>query len=269
MDYFYQSSLSGLYKQGLKQSQTNLLGARLLFHHLGFALSSNRRHSTMCGRFTLTTDLDRLEERFAFHAANLAYTPRYDSAMTEPVVTLMKEEGHRVGFLRWGLIPSWAKDAAIGDRMINARAETVAEKPSFRRALQKRRCLVLADGFYEWQKEGKKKTPLYIALKSREPFGFAGLWETWQSPAGETIRSCTIITTTPNTLMESIHNRMPVMLPREAEALWLDRTVEDPQGLLPLLVPYPAEAMEAHAVSSLVHSPRNDTLACNEPFERV
>ena len=220
----------------------------------------------MCGRFTLTTDFDRLEERFSFHAANLSYTPRYNIAPTQPVLTLMKEEGHRVGFLRWGLIPSWAKDAAIGDRMINARAETVAEKPSFRRALQKRRCLVLADGFYEWQKEGKKKTPLYIALKSREPFGFAGLWETWQSPAGETIRSCTIITTTPNTLMESIHNRMPVMLPREAEALWLDRTVEDPQVLLPLLAPYPAKAMEAYAVSPLVNSPRNDTPVCIEPL---
>src|SRR3989442_10764456 len=251
MDYFYQSSLSGLYKQGLKQSQANLLGARLLFHHLGFALSSKRRHPTMCGRFTLTTDLDHLEERFSFHAANLSYTPRYNIAPTQPVLTLMKEEGQRVGFLRWGLIPSWAKDAAIGDRMINARAETVAEKPSFRRALQKRRCLVLADGSYEWHKDGRKRTPLYIALKSREPFGFAGLWETWQSPPGETIRSFTITTTTPNTLMESIHNRMPVMLPREAEALWLDRTVEDPQGLLPLLVPYPAEALEDYPGFSL------------------
>ena len=220
----------------------------------------------MCGRFTLTTDLDRLQERFAFRATELSYAPRYNIAPTQPVLTLIKEEEYRAGFLRWGLIPSWAKDAAIGDRMINARAETVAEKPSFRRALQKRRCLVLADGFYEWRKEGKKKTPLYIALKSREPFSFAGLWETWQSPAGETIRSCTIITTTPNTLMESIHNRMPVILPREAEALWLDQTIEDPQMLLPLLTPYIAKAMEAYAVSPLVNSPRNDTPACIEPY---
>lgn len=221
----------------------------------------------MCGRFTLTADLDRVEARFAFRAKDLSYTPRYNIAPSQPVLTLIKTEEPRAGFLRWGLIPSWAKDAAIGDRMINARAETVAEKPSFRRALQKRRCLVLADGFYEWRKEGKKKTPLYIALKTHEPFGFAGLWETWKSPTGETIHSCTIITTTPNALMESIHNRMPVILPCAAEALWLDRTVEDPQALLPLLTPCPAEEMEAYAVSQLVNSPRNDTPACIEPVE--
>jgi putative SOS response-associated peptidase YedK len=221
----------------------------------------------MCGRFTLTTDLDRLAEHFAFRTTNLSYTPRYNIAPSQPVLTLIDAQEHRAGFLRWGLIPSWAKDPGIGDRMINARAETVAEKPSFRRALQKRRCLVLADGFYEWHKEGKKKTPLFITLKSREPFGFAGLWETWKSPTGEVIHSCTIITTTPNALMESIHNRMPVILPREAETQWLDRTVEDPQSLLSLLTPHPAAEMEAYAVSPLVNSPRNDTSACIEPIE--
>jgi putative SOS response-associated peptidase YedK len=221
----------------------------------------------MCGRFTLTTDLDRLAEHFAFRAAHLSYTPRYNIAPSQPVLTLIDAQEPRAGFLRWGLIPSWAKDPGIGDRMINARAETVAEKPSFRRALQKRRCLVLADGFYEWRKEGKKKTPLFITLKAREPFAFAGLWETWKSPTGEAIHSCTIITTTPNALMESIHNRMPVILPREAEMRWLDRTVEDPQSLLQLLTPYPAEAMAAYQVSQLVNSPRNDTPACIEPVE--
>lgn len=221
----------------------------------------------MCGRFTLTTDLDRLAEHFAFRAAHLSYTPRYNIAPSQPVLTLIDAQEHRAGFLRWGLIPSWAKDPGIGDRMINARAETVAEKPSFRRALQKRRCLVLADGFYEWRKEGKKKTPLFITLKAREPFAFAGLWETWKSPTGEAIHSCTIITTTPNALMESIHNRMPVILPREAEMRWLDRTVEDPQSLLQLLTPYPAEAMVAYQVSQFVNSPRNDTPACIEPVE--
>jgi putative SOS response-associated peptidase YedK len=150
--------------------------------------------------------------------------------------------------------------------MINARAETVAEKPSFRRALQKRRCLILADGFYEWQKEGKKKIPMYIALKSHGPFGLAGLWETWKSPEGETIHSCTIITTTPNALMEAIHNRMPVILPRETEAVWLDRTVEKPQRLLPLLAPYDPDLMAAYAVSPLVNSPKNDAPACLTPL---
>src|SRR5215510_7740303 len=192
----------------------------------------------MCGRFTLTSDLDRLAEHFAFRKTNLSYTPHYNIAPSQPVLTLIDAQEHRAGFLRWGLIPSWAKDPGIGDRMINARAETVAEKPSFRRALQKRRCLVLADGFYEWQKEGKKKIPMYIALHSHQPFGFAGLWETRQPQGKEPIHSCTIITTTPNSLMASIHNRMPVILPRAAESVWLDRSIEDPRVLLPLLVPY-------------------------------
>lgn len=220
----------------------------------------------MCGRFTLTTELEQLEERFSFHAANLAFTPHYNIAPSQQVLTVIGAEGHRAGFLRWGLIPSWTKDLSIGNRMINARAESVAEKPSFRRALQKRRCLVLADGFYEWRKEGKIKTPMYIRLKSHEPFGFAGLWETWKSSEGEAIHSCTILTTTPNALMESIHNRMPVILTREAETYWLDRAIETPEQLLPLLAPYSADAMEAYAVSVMVNNPRNDASTCIEPL---
>jgi putative SOS response-associated peptidase YedK len=218
----------------------------------------------MCGRFTLTTDVEQLEERFSFHTTNLAFTPHYNIAPSQQVLTVIGAEERRGGFLRWGLIPSWAKDPSMGDRMINARAETVAEKPSFRRALQKRRCLVLADGFYEWRKEGKTKTPMYIRLRSHEPFGFAGLWETWKSPEGEAIHSCTVITTTPNSLMESIHNRMPVILSREGESSWLDRAIETPERLLPLLIPYSADAMEAYAVSSMVNNPRNDAPACIE-----
>jgi putative SOS response-associated peptidase YedK len=221
----------------------------------------------MCGRFTLTTDLGDLEERFSFHAANLSFTPRYNIAPSQQVLAVIGAEERRVGLLHWGLIPSWAKDSSIGNRMINARAETVAEKPSFRRALQKRRCLVLADGFYEWKADGKKKIPMYITLKDHEPFGFAGLWETWKSPEGETTHSCTIITTTPNTLMAAIHTRMPVILPRNAEAVWLDRSLEDPARLLPLLVPYSAENMDAYAVSPAVNSPRNDSPACIEPAD--
>ena len=220
----------------------------------------------MCGRFTLTTDLEQLEMRFSFRATNLSAQPRYNIAPSQQVLAVIGAEERRAGFLRWGLIPSWAKEPSIGDRMINARAETLAEKPSFRRALQKRRCIVLADGFYEWKAEGKKKTPMYITLKSHEPFGFAGLWETWKSPADETIHSCTLITTTPNTLMESIHNRMPVILSREAEAQWLDPATTAPERLLPLLTPHPAEAMEAYAVSLAVNSPRNDAPVCIEPI---
>lgn len=222
----------------------------------------------MCGRFTLTTELDRLAEHFSFRAASVSYSPRYNIAPAQSVLTIIDDEGgHRAGLLRWGLIPAWAKDPTIGNRMINARAETVAEKPSFRRALQKRRCLVLADGFYEWRKEGRTKTPMFITLKSREPFAFAGLWETWEPPTGDPVRSCTIITTSPNSLMAAIHDRMPVILPRAAESLWLDRTVTDPQALLPLLAPYAAELMKAYAVSPLVNLPRNDTPACIEPLD--
>lgn len=220
----------------------------------------------MCGRFTLAAELDQIEQRFSFRMTDVAFTPHYNIAPSQPVLSVMNDgKANRAGFLRWGLIPSWAKDEAIGHRMINARAETLAEKPSFKRALQKRRCLVIADGFYEWKAAGKKKTPMFIALKSRHPFGFAGLWETWKSPKGEAIHSCTIITTTPNTLMESIHNRMPVILRREAEAQWLDGAVDDPQKLLPLLMPYPDNEMTAYEVSQLVNSPRNDVPACIEP----
>jgi putative SOS response-associated peptidase YedK len=185
----------------------------------------------MCGRFTLTTNLDDLQMRFNFEAADLLYQPRYNVSPTQSVLTLVNSGQNHAGLMRWGLIPSWAKDPSIGMRMINARAETVAERPSFRRALQKRRCLVLADGFYEWKKEGKRKIPMYITLKSEEPFGFAGLWEVWKNPAGEDIYSCTIITTTPNPMMEPIHNRMPVILPRELEADWLNQRVDDPSQI--------------------------------------
>ena len=224
----------------------------------------------MCGRFTLTADLDHIEERFSFHrAAALSLGPRFNIAPSQPVLAVINDGAERrAGLLRWGLIPSWAKEEAIGNRMINARAETLAEKPSFKRALQKRRCIVVADGFYEWQAAGKRKTPMFIALASRALFGFAGLWETWKAPNGEVIHSCTIITTTPNALMASIHNRMPVILTRDAENLWLDRTVDDPQKLLPVLVPYPEEEMTAYEVAPLVNSPRNDMPACIEPMKR-
>ncbi|MSQ47632.1 MAG: SOS response-associated peptidase [Deltaproteobacteria bacterium] len=220
----------------------------------------------MCGRFTLATDLEQIEERFSFHAANRSLTPRYNIAPSQAVFAIIGDEaGNRGGLLRWGLIPSWAKEAAIGNRMINARAETIAEKPSFRRALQKRRCLIVADGFYEWRQEGKKKTPIFIRLASRAPFAFAGLWETWRPPDDEAIHSCTIITTTPNTLMASIHNRMPVILTPEAETVWLDRTSTEPETLLPLLAPYPETEMEAYEVALTVNSPRNDSPACIAP----
>ena len=161
--------------------------------------------------------------------------------------------------MKWGLIPFWAKDLSIGNRMTNARAETVAENRVFRQGFQRRRCLVIADGFYEWRKEGKGKVPMRIILNSGEPFGLAGLWETWKSPDGEPVQSCTIIATTPNEVMTPIHNRMPVILTKEAEGIWLDPEHSGHNILQELLVPYEAVAMEAYEVSTLVNSPHSDT----------
>ena len=211
----------------------------------------------MCGRYSLTADLGELARRYEFDGDWDAFERRYNIAPTQEVLTVVGGEKRRGGFMRWGLIPHWAKDLKIGSRMINARAETVAEKPSFRTALQRRRCLVLADGFYEWQRDGKNKRPMRIVMRSGEPFAFAGLWETWRDPEGAVIPSCTIITTTPNDLLKPIHNRMPVILCRDLEDFWLDESVDDPAALTSVLTPYPDDAMEAYEVSSLVNSVAN------------
>ena len=213
----------------------------------------------MCGRYSLTSDLGTLQRRFRFKAGALAFKPRYNVAPTQEVLTVTGDstENH-ARFMRWGLISFWAKDASIGGRMINARAETVVEKPGYREAFQERRCLILADSFYEWRKEGKLRTPMRIVLGSGEPFGFAGLWETWKNPEGELVRSCTIITTVPNALMEPIHNRMPVMLARDTEELWLDTNNKDTAELRELLIPYDPSDMEAYRVSDLVNKYQND-----------
>ena len=216
----------------------------------------------MCGRFTLNSNLDALQLRFGFEARDLDYRPRYNIAPTQPVLAVVNDGGRRAEFMRWGLIPFWAKDASIGSRMINARAETVAQKPAFRNSLRQRRCLILADGYYEWRKEEKGKTPMYIAAKTNEPFAMAGLFDTWKSPEGELIRSCAIITTSPNSLMEPIHNRMPVILSKDAETIWLDPAIENTGDLLPLLTPCPADGFQAHAVSTLVNSAKNDFPEC-------
>jgi putative SOS response-associated peptidase YedK len=221
----------------------------------------------MCGRFTLTTDGARLQERFALDTLEPAYTPSYNIAPSQPVVAILNDGERRAAWLRWGLVPSWAKDPSMGQRLINARAETVADKPSFRRAFRQRRCLVLADGFYEWRRHGKQKQPMYIGLRHREPFAFAGLWEVWRDAAGAPLHTCTLLTTTANTLLQPIHERMPVILPPAAESMWLDRQIVEPQHLLPLLVPYAPAAMVAYPVSPLVNSPRNNSPVCLAPLE--
>ncbi len=188
----------------------------------------------------------------------------FNIAPTQSVVVLGDDGKRYLTQMRWGLIPSWAKDAAIGNRMINARAETLMVKPAFRVALRKRRCLVVADSFYEWKKEGPQKQPVRIVLKSREPFGFAGLWETWKPPEGEEVKSCTIITTAANELLQAVHERMPVILPRAKEDMWLDPDA-DLTRVLELLKPYRSEEMEFYPVSRAVNSPAHNAPDCIVP----
>ncbi len=218
----------------------------------------------MCGRFARTTPVEELARRFHFDAPELLIRPpAYNIAPTQDVLSVIHDGTMpRARYVRWGLIPSWAKDPRMGSRLINARSETVASKPSFRSALQRRRCLILADGFFEWQRQGRAKIPMYIRLRAQVPFAMAGLWDTWHDAEGNTLSTCTIVTTTANTLMQPIHERMPVIIAPEGEALWLDRQCSDPQQLLPLLVPYEATAMEAYPVSTLVNSPRHNSPEC-------
>ena len=192
--------------------------------------------------------------------------PNYNVAPTQEVPAVVAGNGggdRRLEMLRWGLIPSWADDPGIGARMINARSETVAEKPSFRRAFKERRCLIPADGFYEWQKTNGGKQPHYIRMKNGRPFAFAGLWESWKGDGNE-IRSCTILTTNPNDIAGEIHNRMPVILPPEGYEVWLYPDVRETDQLLSLLAPYPPSDMEAYPVSRRVNSPSNNEPSCVE-----
>jgi putative SOS response-associated peptidase YedK len=176
---------------------------------------------------------------------------------------VVQNDNDRVGKqMRWGLIPFWAKDIKIGYKMINARAETIDEKPAYKHPFQKQRCLILADGFYEWKKQGKEKQPYRFKLKNGEPFAFAGLWDRW-----ETLYSCTIITTKPNNLTKEVHDRMPVILPKDTYDLWLNPNMTETDYLKSLLVPYPEEEMVAYPVSTLVNSPKNDIPSVMEPIQ--
>ncbi len=220
----------------------------------------------MCGRFTLTSNLDELQGRFGFLSEFTDHEPRYNIAPTQSVLTVTND-GHRRGeSMRWGLVPFWAKDLKIGARMINAVGATVSAKPAFRAAFKKRRCLVLANGFYEWRKEDKRKIPIYIYQRNGEPMAFAGLWDTWRSPEGQVVQSCTIITTTANPFIQPIHDRMPVILSEETQALWLDPLTEDPKILEPLLVPAPIEMLTSHPVSDTVNSVKNQGPECILPL---
>ncbi|GCE05075.1 SOS response-associated peptidase [Dictyobacter aurantiacus] len=217
----------------------------------------------MCGRFTLFHNMQDIGRAFRVEVpASMQLKPHYNVAPTQDIVTILnKDASPQLELLRWGLIPSWAKEESIGSRMINARAETLAEKPSFKRLLHNRRCLIVADGFYEWMQEpgSKLKTPMFITLKGQQLFAFAGLWDSWKNPDGEQIRTCTIITTTPNEVVAPIHNRMPAILTEEGRELWLDESLKDDQALLQQLKAYPAQDMEARPVSRRVNDTRYDS----------
>lgn len=215
----------------------------------------------MCGRYALYTDYAIILERFHIEESAVGegeYSPSYNIAPSQKVLAIVNDgTKNRLGYLKWGLVPPWAKDQKIGYKMINARAETAAEKPSFRHAFKKKRCLIIADAFYEWQRTDEGKIPMLAKLKSGKPFAFAGLWETWQSPEGETVNTCTILTTQANRVMGTIHDRMPVMLSEEGEKLWLDPQ-QDPQVLEELLKPFDSEEMETFEVSDAVNSPKHN-----------
>jgi putative SOS response-associated peptidase YedK len=225
----------------------------------------------VCGRYTLTVPLSNLVDAFDVPPPEFDYRPRYNIAPTQDVPVVARDErGQRMGLLRWGLIPSWSKDPGVGSRMINARSETAAEKPSFRSAFRRRRCLVPADGFYEWERhEGQSgtkgtRTPHWIHLSSQEPFAFAGLWERWDAPEGPPLFTFTILTTEAAPEMAHIHPRMPVILLPQDRDPWLDPGTEV-SALKTFLRPLPGHLLRARMVSTRVNSPRHDDPECLRP----
>jgi putative SOS response-associated peptidase YedK len=221
----------------------------------------------MCGRFTRRHKPAEVAERFdvELDLFEEITAPRYNIAPSQIVPVIRQVDGREVIACKWGLVPFWAKDASIGNKLINARGETLKEKASFKNALAKRRCLIPADGFYEWQKTGKgQKQPMYIRLRDDGLFAFAGLWEEWKSPEGERLRTFTIITVEPNELISQIHNRMPAILLPENEADWVN-PANSATDVTPLLGPYPASEMEAYPVSSAVNNPKFDDPMCVIP----
>ena len=227
----------------------------------------------MCGRFTLSTSLKELTDRFGLNSFPVNVSPSYNIAPTQPVLTVRSMPGRtrqvKADFMRWGLIPAWAKNTSMGIRMINARSETASEKPSFRSAFRKRRCLILADGFYEWRKTPTGKQPTRIQMKGGNPFAFAGLWESWNNPEGRDIHSCTILTMTANSFMKNIHDRMPLILQKDNERKWLDSSKNDPEEIKELLEELPSDYFESWDVSKLVNTPTNNNPECIEPEVRL
>jgi len=220
----------------------------------------------MCGRFVLTANPEVIQTAFDLTTIPASMSPRYNISPTQPVAVITNENPRELTFYKWGLIPSWSKDASAA-KMINARSESAAEKPSFRSAFKRRRCIIPADGFYEWQQRAGEKVPLFIHLKDRELFGLAGLWEVWHSPDGDELRTCTILTTDANDFMQPIHNRMPVILNKEDYPLWLSPDEEPAPVLQALMKPYEGNNLTAYAVSKMVNRPGNETPELIQPVD--
>jgi len=219
----------------------------------------------MCGRFTLTLSPEELQAAFPNFDIPLDLPPSYNIAPSQPIPVIINDGENKLDFYTWGLIPSWTEPENFGKySLINARSETAAEKASFKASFRRRRCLILSDGFFEWSKStsGKGKTPYYITMKDQSPFGFAGLWEIWNSPEGDAIRTACILTTAPNELVKPIHERMPVIIPPESYQDWLTEGDVQPAILQPLMKPHLAESMQAYPVSTYVNSPKNNSPQC-------
>jgi putative SOS response-associated peptidase YedK len=221
----------------------------------------------MCGRFTITADGETIRGEFGLPDMPFDYRPRYNVAPLQDVLAIVHDgEQPRAGWLRWGLVPSWADDPTVGTRMINARSETIDERSAFRDAFERRRCLIVADGFYEWQRIGGIKVPMRVRLRNQRPFAFAGLWEKWSRGGGPPLATCTILTTSPSPSIAGIHDRMPVILGPEQRTLWLDRHAE-PESLKRILQPYPDDEIEAYTVAQLVNFVDNDSPDCVAPAD--
>jgi putative SOS response-associated peptidase YedK len=245
-------------KKSRKNNQGNLL-------FILIACFSEFNYDFMCGRYSFAPDLKIVNEHYSITVNDGKLLLNFNCAPTQLLPVITNEIPLRFSLFRWGLIPFWAKGVSIGNKLINTRAETILEKPSFRQSFKHRRCIVPADAFYEWKAMGLKgrKKPYRIFLKNQPVFSMAGLWDLWKSPVGESIFSFSIITTSPNEIMADIHNRMPVILPKEAEKFWIESY--DEKELLGLLKPFPADQMEAYRISELVNSPANNTAEVAKP----
>jgi len=222
----------------------------------------------MCGRFVLTANPEVVQQAFNLTTPPAQMQPRYNIAPTQPVMVITNENPKEVTYHKWGLIPSWAKDMSMASKMINARSESAAEKPAFRAAFRRRRCIIPTDGFYEWQEHGKEKTPMFVHRPNNELYGMAGLWEIWHDPDGGELRTCTVLTTEANAFMQQYHHRMPVIIHPEDYALWLSPDEEPLPVLQGLMKAYDVDGLQAYAVSKAVNKVSNDSPELMQPFNQ-